>query len=212
MVIYKLTSPSGKMYIGKAKDFNLRMNQHRRYAEQGKLFPLYKAIRYYGWDVFQKEIIDTAETIEELNEKEKYWIAKYNTYLTEFGYNCTPGGDGGAVRLGKKNSLEHRQRISEGLKGRKYSEETRQKMSTSHKGQPSAWKGQKASKELRQHLSDAHKGHKHSPETIQKMIKSRTGSKRSEETKQRMAEAKRLWWEKKHEEMRAQGKADNTNG
>ena len=36
---------------------------------------------------FAKEIIDTAETIEELSVKEKYWISFYSSTERKIGYN-----------------------------------------------------------------------------------------------------------------------------
>lgn len=46
-----------------------------------------RAIRKYGPDKWQLEIIDSAETQEELNQKEQYWIRYYNS--VEEGYNET---------------------------------------------------------------------------------------------------------------------------
>ena len=57
-VIYKITSPKGKVYIGRTKDFMGRMNEHKHIALKHKSdYSLYKAIRKYGWDNFQKEIL-----------------------------------------------------------------------------------------------------------------------------------------------------------
>lgn len=50
------------------------------------------AIRKYGEDAFTWEIIDTAMTEDELNEKEKYWISSHDSFNN--GYNMTEGGDG----------------------------------------------------------------------------------------------------------------------
>ena len=46
-----------------------------------------RAIRKYGPDKWQLEVIDGAETQEELNQKEQYWIRYYNS--VEEGYNET---------------------------------------------------------------------------------------------------------------------------
>ena len=46
-----------------------------------------RAIRKYGPDKWQLEVIDGAETQEELNQKEQYWIRYYNSI--EEGYNET---------------------------------------------------------------------------------------------------------------------------
>lgn len=55
-------------------------------------YPLYKAIRKYGIENFNFDIIEECSA-DELNEREKYWISYYNSY-GENGYNLTPGGDG----------------------------------------------------------------------------------------------------------------------
>jgi hypothetical protein len=74
-----------------------------------------------------------------LNEKEKFWIKKLNTYID--GYNLTTGGDAGYHRVpwnkGKRLtplSEEHRQRISASLKGKSLSENHKLKMSESRQG------------------------------------------------------------------------------
>ena len=55
-----------------------------------------RAIRKYGKDSFTLELIDTATTQEELNQKEQYWIKYYNS--VKEGYNetdtiCKCGGN-----------------------------------------------------------------------------------------------------------------------
>ena len=46
-----------------------------------------RAIRKYGPDQWQLEVIDAATTQDELNQKEQYWIKYYNS--VEEGYNET---------------------------------------------------------------------------------------------------------------------------
>ena len=48
------------------------------------------AIQKYGIDAFTYEILEEC-TLEQLDEREIYWIAFYNTYKG-FGYNCNEGG------------------------------------------------------------------------------------------------------------------------
>jgi hypothetical protein len=54
-------------------------------------FYLHRAMRKYGVDNFSINILDTADNINELKEKEMYYISKYDTYRS--GYNLTTGGD-----------------------------------------------------------------------------------------------------------------------
>lgn len=85
--IYKITKKSnGKSYIGQSNDIFRRFQEHKR----NKIIPIDKAIHKYGIDSFTFEILEEC-SIEELDEREKYWIHYYNTYLG-FGYNCNEGG------------------------------------------------------------------------------------------------------------------------
>ena len=70
-VIYKIVSPNGKVYIGRTKNFNGRMAEHKHMAKINKSkYALYKAINKYGWDNMIKEIIceidaSHSQTVEE---------------------------------------------------------------------------------------------------------------------------------------------------
>ncbi len=88
MIIYKTTNLiNGKIYIGKDS------KNDPNYFGSGLL--LRQSIKKYGKKNFKKEIIDFADSVKGLNEKEIYWIAFYNSTNKEIGYNLTPGGFGG---------------------------------------------------------------------------------------------------------------------
>lgn len=88
--IYKTTNKlNGKFYIGKHKSSYF----DPRYLGSGNYITA--AIKKYGSECFTNEMIDTADNLAELNDKEKYWIAELNA--RELGYNIAPGGDGGEV-------------------------------------------------------------------------------------------------------------------
>jgi len=59
----------------------------------GKILKL--AIEKYGKDNFTKEIIDTADTLDELNTKEIYWINTLDAKNRTKAYNIADGGSGG---------------------------------------------------------------------------------------------------------------------
>lgn len=85
--IYKITKKeNGKSYIGQSNDIKRRFKEHQYKTD----IPIELAIQKYGIDAFTYEIIEECLP-EELDEKEKYWIAYYNTYKG-FGYNCSEGG------------------------------------------------------------------------------------------------------------------------
>ena len=94
--IYKISNiQNNKMYVGKTTNsIENRFKRHINDALSNRLDThLARAIRKYGKENFFIEEIDTAQSIEELNEKEIYWIKYYNSCKN--GYNETLGGDGG---------------------------------------------------------------------------------------------------------------------
>lgn len=94
MFIYKITSPSGKYYVGQTtKQIEDRYRQHINNANSSFNGPLYAAIRKYGDDM-KLELIEECTSKEELNEREIYWIAELDATNREKGYNITKGGDG----------------------------------------------------------------------------------------------------------------------
>lgn len=90
--IYRITSPSGRFYIGlTSQDVNVRWGQHKRRAKfEKRNHPFYNAIRKYGSDAFIVEAIDHAKTKAEAQQLEVSWIAKYPIELL---YNVSPGGE-----------------------------------------------------------------------------------------------------------------------
>ena len=50
------------------------------------------AIETYGWDNFQREVIEEDLTAEEAKERERYWIDYYDSI--RHGFNSIPGGGG----------------------------------------------------------------------------------------------------------------------
>ena len=73
--IYKITnSANSKIYIGKTEEtISIRFAEHLSAVKIGKKQTrLYSAMKSYGVDKFIVEEIDSADSREELNEKEKY--------------------------------------------------------------------------------------------------------------------------------------------
>lgn len=94
-VVYKITSPTNRVYVGKTHDLRKRINAHKAAARRGSAVILHSSIRKYGWDAHMLEIIEEVED-EMLNERETFWIAELKTYHHEnpMGMNMTQGGDG----------------------------------------------------------------------------------------------------------------------
>ena len=100
--VYKHTSPSGKVYIGiTGRKPSERWKDGKGYKHQ-KYF--YNAIKKYGWNNFEHEILIDHITREEAKEKldihfldEQQFIEQYHSYFEEHGYNISKGGVGSIV-------------------------------------------------------------------------------------------------------------------
>jgi len=155
--IYKIQFPNGKNYIGlTTTSLEQRKKRHSSLAKNDTRI-LYNAIRKHKMvDTFELIEIDTADTLEELCEKEIRYIQEYNSYyLNKNGYNMTYGG--------------------EGTNGYVYTEEDKIKMSEAHinyfKKPEAIQKYCEAQRKRylkdneRQKLSEAHKNyHKNNPD------------------------------------------------
>lgn len=86
--IYKTTNTiNGLIYIGQHKAAKFEPS---RYIGSGRL--LLKAFKEFGKENFICELLDTADTAAELNTKEEYWVARYDSRNPLIGYNVKKGG------------------------------------------------------------------------------------------------------------------------
>lgn len=76
-------------------------------------------------DRFEIKMIDTADSPEELNYKEAYWIEKYDSMNPRIGYNRCYGG---ITNTGFKQSDYQKSVASDYMKNRTVSDETRARM------------------------------------------------------------------------------------
>lgn len=151
MLIYKATNLiNNKVYIGQThKTLEERIKRHKNdYQRRDSYF--YRAIRKYGWENFKWEVIDdSAITDEELNKLEKYYIKMYNSFDNkDKGYNSTSGADHNyklteeeclkrSLRVrGEKNPMYGKPGI---WKGKHFSKEHKQHLSEALKGRPAPW-------------------------------------------------------------------------
>lgn len=160
MVIYKTTNlVNGKIYIG------LDTKNDPMYLGSGKL--LHRSIKKHGIQNFKKDILESCQSIDELKNREVFWINFYNSSNLSIGYNITKGGSGGdtitnhpdydGIIIKLKNrkqhsfSVETRRKLSESNKGKAKSEDHKKKISDS-------LTGRKISEETRNKLSASHIG------------------------------------------------------
>lgn len=99
-VVYKLTSPSGKVYIGMSNNFDKRMRSHiteraRHIRLRRPLSRFHSALSKYPLETWHKQILTTHLTRVEACESEKYCIQFNNSTDSSCGYNLASGGNGG---------------------------------------------------------------------------------------------------------------------
>lgn len=104
--IYVITNKiNGKQYVGQTTySIEKRFKEHKKQknAPTRKRFPLYSAFRKYGFENFiVSELEECSE--EKLDEREKFWINKLDTYY--HGYNATFGG-GGVRKYDKQKIID----------------------------------------------------------------------------------------------------------
>lgn len=130
MLIYKIKFPNNKVYIGQTiKSLNKRFYAHKNDAINKRDITEFSsgsrighAIRKYGLELEQFEIIDKGNSIKDLNNKETYWIEYYNSTNSDFGYNLNSGGGN------KLHSEETKKKIGSATKERWQNEEVADKM------------------------------------------------------------------------------------
>ena len=98
---------NNKVYIGQAINVQKRFREHTYYRED-RLSLIDAAIHKYGKQHFWYEILET--DIEDYNEKEIFYINKYNSQRPN-GYNITIGGDDGLVGLNNPCSIIQEKQI-----------------------------------------------------------------------------------------------------
>jgi hypothetical protein len=106
--VYKLTDPEGKVYIGcTGKPVEKRWKKGWNYNAKSRI---YKAIRLFGWENFEKKILCEKLTREGAEKLEKWFIAYYDSANPEKGYNRALGGLGKGVRVCEATRLLNREK------------------------------------------------------------------------------------------------------
>lgn len=82
-----------KKYIGQTRrTIQQRYKEHLKLASSDDKRHLYRAMRKYGVNNFTIQELEKVEDNTDLDSREQYWIAYYDTYRA--GYNETLGGEG----------------------------------------------------------------------------------------------------------------------
>ena len=122
--VYKHTSPSGKVYIGIAKDVK------HRWRAGGNGYKgstrIWYAIQKYGWNNFKHEIVADGLTKQEACEMEIALIKKHNSTDPAHGYNLSSGGQHGTL------SPESIEKLRASQMGHPVSDKVRKILAESH--------------------------------------------------------------------------------
>jgi group I intron endonuclease len=162
--IYKIESPSGKVYIGQSVNITDRKRRYANLHCKGQR-KIYRSIMKYGWDKHIFSVLIECE-INRLNDLEIYYSELYDSTNPKTGLNLRYcGGSRGKASeetkklmsiamTGKKHTDEARAKIKERRKYQVITEETKMKL----RGRTAWNKGLPLSKETRQKLRDFNTG------------------------------------------------------
>lgn len=194
--IYKITSPSGKVYIGQSIDIRKRFMQYTNLTNCKTQRALYNSLLKYGstsHDFLILHSFDECVSQECLDYHEIFYIQLFKLEGLAL-LNIKSGGSHGRLP-------EHvTKMIGEKNRGRKMSEEFKRKMSSIRKGKkigPMSEEhkekirqgnlGKVVSVETLQKMSEANKGRKPTEYTMVRRKEAMFGYKHSEETKLRIS-------------------------
>ena len=141
---------NGKSYVGQSVD-----PQYRWRNEFYEDYVLGYALRKYGTQCFDSNVLFWVETLDAANFWERYLIQLYGT-LGPNGYNIDDGGSNGNPFAGKSAAEMEViwQKQSNARKGKKATAETRRKMSESRQGDKHPMWGKKHTDDTKQQISD----------------------------------------------------------
>lgn len=101
--IYKITSPSGKVYIGQSANMAERVRKYK-YAGCKKQRKLYNSLKKYGFKNHQFDIIEYCAE-ENLNCSERFWQDEFDV-LSRNGLNCILQDCGEQRQVRSRESVE----------------------------------------------------------------------------------------------------------
>lgn len=156
---------NNKKYIGQSIHIHRRWSEHK-YELNNNTHDndyLQKSWNKYGADNFEFSIIEVCD-IEELDDKECYYISLYNTFDKKYGYNLVYGG--GVNRM-----------ISEDTREKLRQANKRRRLFPNMSGESNPMFGKHLSEETRNKIRQARIGQQASQETRLKLSELRIGDK-----------------------------------
>lgn len=109
--VYKLKSPSGKIYIGQSNNIDRRLIEHK-YNGTKKTTKLYSSIKKYGIKKHRLEILFLSDVQGERDQMEMFFISYFNAIKNGLNHMITDSPVGGFT--GKKHTKE----VVDGIKKR----------------------------------------------------------------------------------------------
>lgn len=91
--IYKIRNvENGKVYVGSTEDYERRLKEHMYELQKGTHVNTYlqNAFNKHGQEIFSIEVIEELDSIDNLLEREQYWIDTLNAHWEKGGYNLSP--------------------------------------------------------------------------------------------------------------------------
>lgn len=151
--IYIITcNVNNKRYIGR-KTSSIFLGE--KYLGSG--LHVKRAVQKYGKENFTIQLLEECETVEELIERETFWIKYFNAVKSENFYNHSPGGYHEGFLPGDLNiakSDRSRRINSEKHLGKKMSKEFSEKQRQIHLGKPSGMLGKKHTERFKAEQSE----------------------------------------------------------
>jgi group I intron endonuclease len=193
--IYKITSPSGRVYIGQSWNLNMRRLQYQSQHAKGQRL-LHNSIRKYGWSNHFYDVVHELPEDVEQGTLDSYEVLYWQLYK-DCGakmLNLREPGSGG------KHAEETKLIWSKQRSGRVLSESWRANISKSLVGNKRTL-GHRPSEQARANMSKGKLGNKNTlgfhptEETRDKMANSQRGRTHSEETKKKMSDSRKKYWE-----------------
>lgn len=215
--IYKITSPSGRVYVGQSWDVRHRWATYRCPGLRPAQPVLYASFKKYGAEAHEFAMLmtlppTTSQT--EMDQCEIFFISFFRDRGVPM-LNLKSGGMGGrhsdetkrkiglkskghpptstsfkpGQRLGFKHPAEVKEKISKAHRGKKLSDKTKDLIRARRTNQTIVM-----TPETRRKISEAHKGLGHTPETCAKISalkmgnKNRLGKSHSDETRRKISE------------------------
>lgn len=102
--IYKITSPSNKVYIGQSNNIGKRFKQYSSLSQTKLQKRLHYSFNKYGISNHTFEVIEECN-VELLNERERYWQEFYNV-LGKDGLNCLLTNTKDNIKVYSKETID----------------------------------------------------------------------------------------------------------